>query len=118
MKETKNTTWKQKLNSDNTIKNEIYLIFKEAKKNKIPFKEILNKLEPIYRKQMYTSLPNYMISGINGYIAANFKIMYEYVTWSHWYNGVFVGTKLKYDKNFNQKLVVSEYVYNGTKNIY
>ena len=59
-----------------------------------------------------------MRSEINGYISANFNLMYECVTWSHWYNNKFVGSKLPYDKNFKQSLVKSYYVYNNTEIIY
>ena len=119
MKETKNSTWKQKLNSNSSLKNDINSIFRFAKKDKTAFKDILNSIKlRVYDNQKYTTLPNYMKAGINGYIEANFQIMYEHVTWSHWYNGSFVGNKLEFNKDFKQELVISNYVYNNTQVIY
>ena len=119
MTETKNSTWNQKLYSNSNLKNEINSIFRFAKKDKTPFKDILNSIKlRVYDQQKYITLPKYMQSGLNGYIEANFQVMYEHVTWSHWYDGKFVGNKLIYNSDFNNKLVVSYYVYNNTQIIY
>ena len=119
MTKTKNTTWKQKLNSNDTLKNDIKNIFKHARKQNSTHNEISETIATmIYRNQKYTTLPNYMQSSINGYILANFDFMYEFVTWSHWYDGIFVGTNLKYGKDFDNNKVVGEFVYNGTENKY
>ena len=77
MQKTKNTTWKQRLNSDQYLKGRINYIFKSAKKEREPHKSILNRLKLIiYDDARYKTLPNYMRSNINGYIQANFEIMH------------------------------------------
>jgi len=119
MTKTKNTTWKQKLNSNDTLKHDIKHIFKHARKQNSTHSEICETITTmIYKNQKYTTLPNYMQSSINGYILANFDFMHEFVTWSHWYDGIFVGTNLKYGKDFDNNKVVGEFVYNGTENKY
>jgi len=119
MTKTKNTTWKQKLNSNDTLKHDIKNIFKHARKQNSTHSEICETITTmIYKNQKYTTLPKYMQSSINGYIFANFDFMHEFVTWSHWYDGIFVGTNLKYGKDFDQSKVVSDHVYNGTENKY
>lgn len=119
MKETKNTTWKQKSNSTESLKSEINYIFKSAKKNKTPFKDILNSIKlRVYDSSKYKTLPMYIRASINGYIDANYQIMYDYIEWCHWYNGIFVGSKLIYDNKFKQSLVNSHYVYKNTQKIY
>jgi len=119
MTKTKNTTWKQKLNSNDTLKNDIKNIFKHARKQNSTHSEICETIATmIYKNQKYTTLPKYMQSSINGYILANFDFMHEFVTWSHWYDGIFVGTNLKYGKDFDNDKVVGEFVYNGTENKY
>ena len=119
MTKTKNTTWKQKLNSNDTLKHDIKNIFKHARKQNSTHSEICETITTmIYKNQKYTTLPKYMQSSINGYIFANFDFMHEFVTWSHWYDGIFVGTNLKYGKDFDNDKVVGEFVYNGTENKY
>ena len=120
MKTTKNTTWKQRLYSQSTIKSTVKSIFRSAKEDHTPHKEILSSLKlRVYNLPKYNTLPNYMQSEINGYIHANFDIMREHLEWVHWYDGKFVGTKMKYDKNFKQHLInASEHVYKNTENIY
>ena len=118
-KETKNSTWKQKLYSSHALTSKVKDIFRNAREYRKPHHAILNRLrEEVYERQMYLTLPMYMRSEINGYIKAHFEIMYEYVEWVHWYDGKFVGKDLPYGNNFNQDLVKSAHVYKGTENIY
>ena len=119
MKQTKNTTWKQKLNSDETLRNDIKHIFKYARKEKRNHNQILESINlMVYTNQKYTTLPNYMQSSINGYIKANFDFMYEFVEWVHWYGGEFVGKNVVYNSDFDQDKLISNYVYIGTENKY
>lgn len=120
MKETKNTTSKQKLYSSSSLKNEIKSIFRFAKKEHTSHKAILQSLKDrVYNVQKYKTLPNYMRADISGYIQANFDIMYDHLEWVHWYNGKFAGKKLPYGKNFKQELInQSKHVYTGTQDIY
>ena len=119
MTETKNSTWNQKLNSISTLKSDIRSIFRSSKKDKTNFADILSSIKlRIYDRAKYKTLPNYCRSEINGYIQANFDLMSDFTTWSHWQNGKFVGTKLVFGKNFDQKKVVSARVYNNTEIIY
>ena len=119
MIQTKNTTWKQKLNSDNSLKNDIKHIFKYARKEKRNHGQILESIGlMVYNSSKYTTLPNYMQSAINGYIAANFDFMYEFVEWVHWYDGKFVGKNLVYNSDYDQNKTVSNYVYIGTEDKY
>ena len=119
MKQTKNTTWNQKLNSFQGLKSDIKHIFKYARKEKRSHTQILESINLIvYTNQKYTTLPNYMQSKINGYIDANFDFMYEFVEWVHWYDGKFVGKNLVFDSNYNQDKTVSNYVYIGTQDKY
>lgn len=119
MKDTKNTTWKQKLNSSRSLKNEIKWIFSYARKENKSHDYIMERLsEQVYLKSKYTTLPNYIKSEINGYIFANYDMMKDFMEWVHWYNNEFVGKKLPYGENFKQELVKSNHVYKGTQNIY
>ena len=119
MKETKNTTFKQRFESIRNIKSEVKYIFRDAREHKTSFKDILNTInDRIYTKGRYKTLPMYERAEINGYINANFDVMYEHVVWCHWYNDVFVGRKLEYGKDFKQDKVKSNYVYIGTEKIY
>ena len=120
MKTTKNSTWNQKLYSISSLKNEIKSIFRNAKKNHISHDDILKSLkERVYTNEKYTTLPNYMQSEIKGYIFANLDIMYEYVEFVHWYNGIFVHKNLPYGKDFKQELIdESTHVYIGTQDKY
>jgi len=119
MKETKNTTWNQKIESMNSLKGIIRYIFKSAKKEQKKHQEILLDLSGlVYKKQKYTTLPNYMRSEINGYINANLDIMYQYLEFAHVYNGKHT-VKLIYDENFSQNLITdSYYCYIGTTKKY
>ena len=120
MKETKNTTWKQKLYSKSWLIGEIKYIFSSAKKNHTNHTDILNRIkERVYNNAKYKTLPNYMRSSISGYIEANFDIMYSYLEWVHWYNGKFVGKDLPYNDNFKQELInESNHVYINTQKRY
>tara|TARA_R110002153_G_scaffold226087_3_gene378714 strand:+ start:467 stop:826 length:360 start_codon:yes stop_codon:yes gene_type:complete len=119
MKQTKNTTWKQKLNSSETLRNDIKHIFKYARKEKRNHGQILESIKlMIYTNQKYTTLPNYMQSSINGYIRANFEFMSEFVEWVHWYDGKFVGKNVVYNSEFEQDKLISDYVYIGTEDKY
>ena len=119
MKETKNTTWNQKLYSISSLKGEIKYIFRDAKNNHKKHKEILNSLKlRVYDKQKYKTLPNYCKSEIKGYIEANFEVMYDHLEWVHWYKGSFVHKNPPYGKNFDNDLLTSEHVYIGTQDIY
>ena len=120
MKTTKNTTWTQKLSSNSSLKNEIKYIFSSAKKNNTPFDDILESIKLRVRENSkYKTLPNYMRAGIDGYISANFDLMYECLEWVHWYNNKFVGKDLPYGDNFKQELInKSAHVYKNTQNIY
>ena len=119
MKKTKNTTWKQKLSSEQHLKGRINYIFKSAKKNHTSHKDILQEIKiAVYKDDRYTTLPNYMRSNIDGYIQANFNIMYDYIEWSHWYDDKFIGKKLIFNDKFKQSKVKSNYVYIGTQKIY
>jgi hypothetical protein len=120
METTKNSTWKQKLYSSSRMKSEIKSIFHYAKKEYKSHSEILTSLKSrVYDNAMYKTLPNYMKSEINGYIYANFDIMYDLLEWVHWYDGKFVGKDLPYNNNFKQALIdKSHHVYKGTQNIY
>ena len=116
MIKTKNTTWKQKLNSDEALKNDIKHIFAYARKEKRNHGQICESIKlMIYTNQKYTTLPNYMQSSINGYIRANFDFMYEFVEWVHWYDGKFVGKNVVYNSEFEQDKLISDYVYIGTE---
>jgi len=119
MKKTKNTTLKQKLSSSESLRYDIKHIFKYARKEKRNHSQILESINlMVYTNQKYTTLPNYMRANINGYIAANFDFMFEFVEWVHWYDGKFVGKNIVYDSNFYQDKTVSAYVYIGTENKY
>lgn len=119
MKTTKNTTWKQKLESDRSLKHTIKRIFEAANDKFKTHKEILDELENlIYNEQKYQTLPVYVKYGIRCYADAFFDMQYSYLEWVHWYDGKFVGSKLPYGEGFNQKLVESDYVYKGTQNKY
>jgi hypothetical protein len=120
MKTTKNSTWNQKLYSSNSLKGTIKYIFSSAKKNHTPHAEIMKSIkERVYDDAKYTTLPNYMQSTINGYIEANYDIMYFHLEFCHWYNGKFIGKNLVYNESFKQELIdKSEHVYIGTQNIY
>ena len=119
MKQTKNTTWNQKLNSSETLRNDIKHIFKYAIKEKRNHSQICESITlMVYRNQKYTTLPNYMQSSINGYIRANFDFMYEFVEWAHWYDGEFVHKNVVYNSEFDQNKLISDYVYTGTENKY
>ena len=119
MKKTKNTTWRQKLNSSSTLKSDIKHIFKYARKEKRNHNQILESINlMIYTNQKYTTLPNYMQSKINGYIDANFDFMYEFVEWVHWYDNEFVGKNLVFNSDYDQNKTVSDYVYIGTQKKY
>ena len=120
MKTTKNTTWNQKLYSVSSLKGDIKYIFSSAKKNHTPHTDILNSLKlRVYDNAKYKTLPNYIRSSINGYIEANFDIMYTCLEWVHWYDGKFVHKDLPYNDNFKQDLIdKSAHVYIGTQKIY
>tara|TARA_R110001632_G_scaffold8733_2_gene34718 strand:+ start:27 stop:383 length:357 start_codon:yes stop_codon:yes gene_type:complete len=118
MIQTKNTTWKQKLNSDESLKNDIQHIFAYARKEKRTHSQISDSIKLIYTNQKYTTLPNYMQSNINGYIRANFDFMYEFVEWVHWYDGKFVGKNLVFNSDYEQDKTISDYVYIGTEDKY
>tara|TARA_R110001632_G_C11200413_1_gene403117 strand:+ start:361 stop:720 length:360 start_codon:yes stop_codon:yes gene_type:complete len=119
MIQTKNTTWNQKLNSNESLKNDIKHIFAYARKEKRNHSQILESINlMIYTNQKYTTLPNYMQSSINGYISANFDFMYEFVEWVHWYDGKFVGKNLVYNSDYDQNKTISDYVYIGTEDKY
>ena len=120
MKETKNTTWNQKLYSNSSLKGDIKYIFSSAKKNNTSHSNILESLNlRVYKTAKYTTLPNYMQSSLNGYIDANLDLMYDCLEWVHWYNDIFVGKDLPYGKDFKQELInKSAHVYKNTQNIY
>ena len=119
MIQTKNTTWKQKLNSSETLRRDINHIFKYARKEKRSHSQILESLRlDVYTNQKYTTLPKYMQSSIFGYIRANFDFMKEFVEWVHWYDGKFVGKNLVYNNEFQQDKVISDHVYIGTEHKY
>jgi len=120
MNTTKNTTWKLKLRSISNIQNEVKSIFRSAKKEHLPHSTVLKMLKDrVYTQSKYTTLPNYMRSEIDGYINANFDLMYELVEWVHWYDGKFVGKELPYGEGFQQNLINdSKHVYIGTENPY
>jgi len=120
MKETKNSTWNQKLYSNSILKNTINGIFRSARENKTSHSDILKSIkERVYTTAKYTTLPKYMQSAINGYIEANCQIMYEHVYFAHWYDGKFVGKDLPYGSSFKQELIEkSAYVYKGTEIAY
>ena len=120
MEITKNSTWNQKLSSNATLKGEIKSIFHFAKKCYYSHSEILSQIKDrVYDNDKFKTLPNYMQSRLNGYIDANFDIMYiDHIEWVHWYDGEFVHKNLPYGKNFDQNKVVSNSVYKGTEKIY
>lgn len=120
MKVTKNSTWNQKLSSISSLKSDIKYIFRSAKKEHAPFKKILESLNlRVYENAKYLTLPKYIQSEINGYIHANFDIMYDYLEWVHWYDNKFVGKNLPYGEGFKQELInESNRVYIGTQNRY
>jgi hypothetical protein len=120
MTTTKNTTWNQKLNSSSSLKSTIKGIFRNAKKENTSHAKILQSIkERVYTDAKYITLPNYMRSGISGYIEANMDIMYTHLEFVHWYNNKFVGQKLPYGKGFKQELInKSAHVYKGTQNTY
>jgi|TARA_R110000796_G_C14275677_1_gene401897 hypothetical protein len=120
MTETKNSTTKQKLYSNSSLKGDIKYIFRSAKKNHTQHAEILNSLKArVYESAKYKTLPQYMRTNINGYIEANFDTMYDCLDWVHWYNDKFVGKNLPYGKGFKQELInKSCHVYKDTQKIY
>ena len=120
MKKIKNTTWKLRLESSDSLKHQVRYIFNDAKKNHLSHDEISQFLfDNVYQVDKYKTLPNYMRAEINGYIYANFDIMYEYLEWVHWYNGEFVGRELPYGEGFDQNLInESNHVYIGTQDKY
>lgn len=120
MRHTKNSTWNQKLNSSNSLKADIKYIFASAKKNHTKHSEINQSLKArVYDNPKYKTLPKYMQSEINGYIYANFDIMYDHIEFVHWYDNKFVGKKLPYGDGFKQSLINdSAHVYKGTQNKY
>ena len=120
MKTTKNSTWNQKLNSSKSLKHTIFYIFNTAKKENTSHAKILESLKlRVYNDAKYKTLPNYMKSGISGYIDANMDIMYTCLEFVHWYDNKFVGKDLPYGDNFKQDLInKSVHVYKNTQNIY
>ena len=119
MKKTKNTTWRQRFDSENTLKSAIRYIFKSAKKEQKSHNSILSDLQGlVYEKSKYTTLPNYMQCEINGYINANLDIMYQYLEFAHVYDGKHT-VDLVYDENFDNALITeSYYCYIGTNKKY
>lgn len=120
MKTTKNTTTKQRLYSVSWLKGEIKYIFRSAKRDHTKHSKILQSLKDrVYENPKYKTLPMYVRTEINGYIEANFDLMYDFVEWVHWYDGKFVGKNLPYGNNFKQELIdSSHHVYIGTQDIY
>lgn len=120
MNTTKNSTWNQKLSSISSLHSDIGYIFRSAKKENTPHKKISESITlRVYNNAKYKTLPKYIQSEINGYIRANFDIMYDYLEWVHWYNNKFVGKNLPYGEDFKQELInESSYVYKGTQNRY
>lgn len=119
MKAIKNTTSNIKLKSIQSLKHEVKYIFTSAKKHHTSHAQIIDNIKSrIYEQSKYETLPNYMQSEIHGYIHANFDNMYDVLTWAHWYDGKFVGSKLNYDSNFDQSLVKSYHVYIGSQDKY
>ena len=117
METTKNTTWNQKLNSQETLRARIKRIYKDAKKYYYTNDKIIECLnDRVYQTSMYQTLPKYMQSGINGYQRAFFDMHYTILEWVHWYDGKFVGKELPYGKYFDQSKVQSAHVYKGTQN--
>jgi len=120
MKQTKNTTFEQRYQSEASLKAEVRLIFRSAINSHWSHDFILKQLkERVYSKQKYLTLPRYTRTQINGYTEALFDNMYElHVEWVHWYSGVFVHKKLPYGEGFNNDLVKSSYVYKGSEDKY
>lgn len=120
METTKNTTWNQRLNSTSNLKGRIKSIFRYAKKEHTRHSDINNSLKDrVYNSPMYKTLPIYIKSEINGYIYANFDMMYDHIEFVHWYDGKFVGKDLPYGDGFKQSLInESAHVYKGTQNKY
>jgi hypothetical protein len=120
MKDTKNSTWKQKMNSSQSLKGTIKFIFRHAKEDYNTHAQILEKLKArVYDVAKFKTLPMYMRAEISGYIEANYDIMYTLLEFAHWYDGEFVGKKLPYGKDFKQHLInESSHVYKGTQNRY
>jgi hypothetical protein len=121
MKTTKrNTTWKRKIEIMNTLKSNINYIFRSAKEKHTKHQTILDNLHrsPVYGHKDYVFLTNYMRSEINGYIWANFDLMYSFVDWVHWYKGEFVGKELPYGSDFDNNAVESAHCYKGTEDVY
>ena len=120
MKTTKNTTWNQKLYSISSLKNEIKYIFRSAKRDFTSHKTITQSLKDrVYDNPKYTTLPMYMKSEINGYVYANFDIMYDFLEFVHWYDNKFVGKNLQFSDDFKPELInKSAHVYKNTQNIY
>lgn len=117
MKNTKNTTWKQKLASMQSLKHEIKHTFQNAKKYYHASSHINNRIkERIWDNHKYTTLPKYLQAEISGYVWAYFDMMYEHIEFAHWYDGKFVGKELPYGENFKQELIdCSCFVYKGTQ---
>lgn len=120
MKTTKNTTWAGRLDSIQTLKRNVINIFSDAKKHFYTHAQILERInERIYRDAKYKTLPMYIRSEINGYISANYDLMYrEQLEFAHWYDGVFVGKNIQFGAKFKQELLYSNHVYKGTQNKY
>jgi hypothetical protein len=108
------------ITNSNLLKGHINGIFRSAKKHHSSHTSILDRLHnEIYDSNKYKALPPLHRNTIQGYIDAQFDVMYEHLEWCHWYNGKFVGRDLPYGNDFKQELInKSSHVYIGSEDCY
>jgi len=116
---THTTTWKRKIEIINKLKSRVNSIFRDGREGHRTHNYILDRIQSeVWNHKDKIFMTGLMRAEINGYIWANFYMMYNYVEWVHWYKGKFVGKNLPYGDNFDQNSVESAHCYKSTEDIY